>query len=658
MTNLKDLFMEIDESDDYQDDNGVEVYADSVRQALELAAENLNIDITMLDYEILEKGTSGFLGIGRRPYRVLVVPVETDEEHSDLEEIEKKLVGDYHPQLSVKDAKHLDSTFKIRVTKTGIWLSVTPPKGKGKKADTMEISNKLYSMRISNPDAHLIEKAVNSPAGEPVKLGEWTPNPDYDSSMRLEITEDEMAVFVHFAPPRYCGRHIEFDEVMDGLRSEGVQVGIEEEAIKEYLDEMKYNHPLKAASGQKPRNGRDAYIDYKVRVDKGGVSFEEDESGKVDFRNLELLENVVVGQLLCVKVPAEEGIPGRTVMNRILPAKNGKDINLSHGKGTILSEDGTELTAEINGQVVFKGSKLSVEPVYVVNGDVSLETGNIVFLGSVIISGSVQDNFVVKAAGNIEVKGTVQKAFLEAEGDIVVYQGISGREEAKIESTGGSVYAKFVQGCSVVAEKDVVVPEGILHSRVDAGEGIYCVGRRAKIVGGVIRAGDEVNARYIGADVSTSTEVRVGINPKVLQQMSEIETVKEKVEEELGQIKLNLKTLTTQKKTSKLTKDKEKMLEDLTGRDDKLTSRLDELNLELEELVSYIGMLEHKGKICGEKSVYPGVDIFIKDQKFPVKDEYNFIKFTLEGEEIRLSEYEPPESIDTRQRVGLVGRRR
>jgi uncharacterized protein (DUF342 family) len=140
--------------------------------------------------------------------------------------------------------------------------------------------------------------------------------------------------------------------------------------------------------------------------------------------------------------------------------------------------------------------------------------------------------------------------------------------------------------------------------------------------------------------------------------MSEIETVKEKVEEELGQIKLNLKTLTTQKKTSKLTKDKEKMLEDLTGRDDKLTSRLDELNLELEELVSYIGMLEHKGKICGEKSVYPGVDIFIKDQKFPVKDEYNFIKFTLEGEEIRLSEYEPPESIDTRQRVGLVGRRR
>ncbi len=650
--------MEIEDSDDFQDDSGVEVYADSVRQALELAAENLNVDITMLDYEILEKGTRGFFGIGRQPYRVLVMPVEADEEHTDLDAIEKKLVGEYHPQLTVKEPENLDSQFKIRVTKSGIWLIVTPPKGKGKKIDLMEVSNKLYSMRISNPDNHLIEKTVNNPTGEPVKLGEWIPNSDYDSSLRVEVTDDEMASYVHFTPPRYSGRHIEFDEVMDGLRRAGVQIGINEETIKEYLDAMKYNHPLKAAIGTKPRNGKDAYVDYKVRVDRGNVNFEEDESGKVDFRNLELLENVVVGQLLCVKVPAEEGIPGRTVMNRILPAKNGKEINISHGKGTILSEDGTELTAEINGQVVFKGNKISVEPVYIVNGDVSLETGNIVFLGSVIVSGSVQDNFVVKAAGNIEVKGTVQKAFLEAEGDIVIYQGISGREEAKIESTGGSVYAKFVQGSLVIAEKDIVVPEGILHSRVDAGEGIYCVGRRAKIVGGVIRAGDEVNARYIGADVSTSTEVRVGINPKVLQQMSEIESSKHKAEEELGQIKLNLKTLTAQKKTSRLTEEKQKMLDNLTNRNEKLSSRLEELNLELEELLTYISMLEHKGKICGEKSIYPGVDIYIKDKKFVVKDEYNFIKFTLEGEEIRLSEYEPPESIDMRQRIGLIGRRR
>ena len=51
MTNLKDLFLEIKE-DEVADDDGVEVYADSVKQALQLASEDLEVDISMLDYEI------------------------------------------------------------------------------------------------------------------------------------------------------------------------------------------------------------------------------------------------------------------------------------------------------------------------------------------------------------------------------------------------------------------------------------------------------------------------------------------------------------------------------------------------------------------------------------------------------------------------------
>jgi len=650
--------MDIEDSDDFSGDNAVEVYADSVKQALELASKELKVDVSMLDYEIIEKGAAGLFGFGRQPYRILVRPLEVASEHSDLEEIEKKLAA-HIPGIVLEEKKDVDASFKIRVTKSGIWLTVIPPKGKGTGIDVNQINNKLYSMRISNADISLIEKAVKKQSGKPQRLGDWTPNPNYDGNMTVNITDDEMKAFVHFTPPRFCGRHMEYNEVVDALKGAGVVTGIKEEVIKEYLENMDYTHPLAAAEGQRMRNGRDAYIDYKVRIDKTSVSFEEDESGKVDFRNLELLENVVVGQVLAVKVPAEEGVPGRTVTNRILPAKSGKDVQIQYGKGTILSEDGRELTAEINGQVVFKRMKISVEPVYVVNGDVSLETGNIVFLGSVIISGSVQDNFVVKAAGNIEVKGTVQKAFLEAEGDIIVHQGISGREDSRIETTGGSIFAKFIQNANIVSENDVLVPEGILHSNVDAGGRIYCNGRRARIVGGLIRAGDEVNARFLGADVATKTEIRVGINPKVLQQMSELEAIKVKISGELEGLQKNLTTLTNQKRTSKLSEEKEKMFQELTARNQKLTSRMEEVNLELEELNAYVGMLEHRGKICAEKTVYPGVDIYIKDQKFLVKDQYNYIKFTLEGDEIRLSEYEPPQIIEGQQRIAtLIQRKR
>jgi hypothetical protein len=538
-------------------------------------------------------------------------------------------------------------------------LTIVPSKGRGRGIELTDITNKLYSMRITTADMPVIEKELKKPSGQPVKIDEWRPNPDFDSAMKVELSDDEMRAFIHFTPPRFSGRHMEFGEVMGALKAAGVVSGIYEVKIKAYLEEMDYTQPLLAAEGQHPRNGRDAYIDYKVRIEVEKATFEEDESGKVDFRNLELLENVVVGQLLAVKVPAEEGIPGRTVTNQLLGAKSGKDVKFSHGSGTILSEDGMELTAEINGQVVYKALKISVEPVYFVNGDVSLEVGNIVFLGSVIIAGSVQDNFTVKAAGNIEVKGTVQKANLEAEGDIIVRQGILGRDGARVESTGGSIFAKFIQGATVIAEKEVVVPEGIVQSFVDAGERVISYGKKARIVGGRVRAGDEVNARYLGADVSTKTEIMVGVNPKVLQQVSDLTVMKDKIDEELSGLRLNLKTMETQKRNAgALSPEKEKMLHELSSKNEKMTARLEEINLQLEELKAYIGMLEHKGRVCAEKIAHSGVELTIKDEFFKLSNDYPHSKFHLEGGRFKISEYEPPEEKEGQLKMGTVIRRR
>lgn len=660
MSKLKELLLGLEDEGGFEGDE-VEVYADSVRQALDLAARELKVDVSTLDYEIIEKGTKGFMGIGRQPYHVLIRPSRTAEEYDDLDLIDKKLSKTSSTDLEIKSMpRFADGKLTIRVTKSGIWLIVTKPIGGGKEVDVAEINNKLYSMRIGNADAKKIEKEVRHASGKPVKIGEWIPNAEYDGTMTVEVTEDEMKTFAHFAAPRFAGRHMEADDILDALKKNGVVFGIDEEGIKNYLEKMDYSRPLVAAKGQPPRHGKDAYLDYKVRIERSDISFSEDEKGQVDFKNLDLLENVVVGQVLAVKIPAEEGIPGRTVTNRVLPARSGKDVPVKYGKGTILSDDGMELTAEINGQVVFQTGKISVEPVFFVKGDVSFETGNIVFLGSVLVNGSVQDNFVVKAAGNIEVKGSVQKAFLEAEGDVIVRQGIMGRDEAKIESTGGSVYANFIQSANVYAEKDVAASEGILHSRIDAGNRILCHGRRARIVGGVIRAGEEVNARIIGSDSFTKTEVRVGINPKVLQQATDLDDMKRQIEAEYEKVKKDVTTLTVLKNNSggRLAPEKEELLGKLQQQKQKGENRLTEIGLQLDELKAYLNILEQKGKICAEQQVFPGVEIFIKDKRFPVRDPYNYIKFSLEGGEIRLSEYEKPDISEQMSRKTMMRRRK
>ena len=651
MSNLKNLLKSLgDETEDITQsastDEEIEVYSDSVKQALELSAKEFSVDISMLEYEILEKGTKGFVGMGRRPYRLVVRRAKIIDKYKDLLEIDKKLsTAAVSKEKSVKEESSVDGSFKIRVTKTGIRLTVTSPKKNGRKIELNEVVSQIISQRINNVDNAKVEKTIRNAAGKPVKIGEWIPNPDLDGTMSIEISDDEMRAYVHFVKPRYSGRHMDAEDVIDALRSAGVVIGIKEKELAEYLDRMDYSAPLLAAEGISSRHGKDAYVDYKVRIDKTHVAFEEDEKGQVDFKDLDLLENVVVGQLLAVKVPAEEGVPGRTLTNKILSAKSGKDTALKYGKGTILSEDGLELTAEINGQVVYNIGKISVEPIHIVKGDVSLQTGNIIFLGSVLVTGNVQDNFTVKAAGNIEVKGSVQKAYLEAEGNIIVKQGIIGRDDAKIESTGGSVFAKFIQTANVIAEKDVIVSEGILHAKVDAGQRILCNGKRAKIVGGILRAGEEVNAKFLGSDAFTKTEIIVGSNPKVLQQINDLAAVKQSEEESLTKIKLDLNTLTIQKRNSggKLPPERQETLAKLMSQKQKALGRVNEIDLELEELRGYMGLLGQKGKVCAEKNIFPGVEIIIRETRFLVKDPYTNIKFTEENGNIRLSEYEPPQ---------------
>ncbi|MCL1911543.1 MAG: FapA family protein [Leptospirales bacterium] len=657
MEAIKDFFRELGTSSDKEED-ALEVYADSLKQALELAAAEFKTEVSMLDYDILEKGADGIFGIGRKPYHVLVklIPLPKDDAAA-MAEFAKKLAPGL-AEFQTPEPEDVDAAYKIRVTRSGTWFTAYPPKGAGAPLDLEAVRSKFNSMKITNANLGELEKAVNNMSGAPVRLGDYDQGAHfYDAKMNLDISSDEMSVRVHFVPPRFNGRHMEHDEIVTALKHAGVIHGIKDDQIKEYLENMDYSRPLLAAEGEKAVNGKDAYIDYRVRIDRSEIKMEEDDSGKVDFRNLDLLENVTAGQLLAVKIPKSKGIPGHTVTGKVVSVKETNDITLQHGEGTILSADGDELTAQINGQVVYKQGIIMVDPVHTVRGDVGLETGNINFLGSVIITGSVQDNFVVKASGNIEVKGTIQKAVIESEGDIIVAQGISGRDEAQIISTGGSVIAKFIQNANVSAEKDVFSPEGIMHSKIDAGERVLCRGKRARIVGGLIRAGNEVNARVIGANVSTKTEIHVGIDPKLLQNIFELEQQKEENLKELAKIDKELPTLVSQNAAGKLNEEKKQLFQEMKDRKEKLEERNQEIDADLKERNDYLETLEYKGKICVEDTIYHGVDIFVNTEKFPVKDEYHFIKFSRETDGIKLSEYELPEITDKRMVITSSKRR-
>jgi uncharacterized protein (DUF342 family) len=111
------------------------------------------------------------------------------------------------------------------------------------------------------------------------------------------------------------------------------------------------------------------------------------------------------------------------VLGQPIFPKPGKDMPMPLGKNVYA--DGNRIRAAIAGQLQLVNNKLHVSPVIEIKGDVDLSTGNVEFVGNVVVRGSVQSGFTVKADGNVEIFGSVSGGTVEG-ANIVIRMGIQG----------------------------------------------------------------------------------------------------------------------------------------------------------------------------------------------------------------------------------------
>ncbi|GEM_PF-54047 len=621
---------------------GIVIQAESVEEGLEMAAKKLKSSITDLEYEIVQNGSKGFLGIGAKPFVFRIFSNKTFEE--------KEQAGFSQSSDFMMDFKHviaepenIDGFFKVRVTRNGVLVKVVPPKGKGRHVGIEEIQQKLVTKGVPNLPIQKIKEVIARADGTFNKVADWQGNAANDAALSIEVSQDEMQAFVRMIPPRSGGRTLEEDQIIQSLNQRGIIEGIKKDEITRMLDDEIYHQPFEVAKGTPPVNGEDAKLDFKFRTSNDALVLTEDEkTHKMDFHNLNLVENVVVGQVLALKIPASPVQHGKTVTGKKLEAKVGKDIALPVGKNCKAVENNTKIVSEINGQVQFVKGLINVDPIYEVQGDVGLSTGNIVFLGSVLVRGNVDDGFTIKAAGNVDIRGSVGKAKLEAEGDIYLRQGCAGKDDAEIIA-GHDIFAKFVEHAKLMkAENDIIITEGLMHSRVLAGKRVICNGKRAQIVGGEVLAGEEVNAKTIGSPSYTETIIEVGIDPKSREEMEVLTLERSDLRDKSKEVSLNINTLLEQKKgmRGKLQPEKEELLLTLTTQRDEMTRRLNEVEERIIQIKSYLDALEEKGKVAVQKTCYPKVKIMVRNAGLEVKDEFTYVTFVQEAGNIKVLPYE------------------
>lgn len=457
-----------------------------------------------------------------------------------------------------------------------------------------------------------------------------------DGKANIIIDKDLLKAYLEIVPPSGGGNPCTMEMVKPALAEKNISFGINEDSIKEALEEENWGFKILVAEGKPPVNGKDAKIIYKFPLPSERTGPKIDEKGNVNYYDLGLIHNVKMGQLLVEKIPGDDGNPGTSVLGTEIPARKGKDIRLPRGNNTVADEDELNLFATIDGHVSIADSKVIVNPVLTIARDVDFSTGDIDFVGNVCINGNVNSGFKVNSGGDIEIRGFIDGAEVTAAGSILVKGGITGCMKTLIKARD-SIHAHFVENSRLDAGRDVAVREAIMQSYIKAGGNITVSGRKALIVGGIIQAGREVEARIMGSQLATQTIIEVGVNPYLREEYQILNRGKGEKKKTMDIINHNLQVFQRSGISPENLSEKKKM--ELI----KMLDNLKNLRQELEQITERIVVIENEfqktqaAKVRVLEIVYPGVRISIGQSIYIVNDPIKYSEFILDQGEVRLT---------------------
>lgn len=456
-----------------------------------------------------------------------------------------------------------------------------------------------------------------------------------DCGYEISISQDGMGAYLTVIPP-IGGKEINLDDIYEQLSIKNIKYGILEKEIEAIVNNKGYNNEKLIAKGTPPINGKDASLQYHFDTsNESKVCISDD--GKVDFRELSLIKNVKENQILVTMIPETKGVNGKNVYDEEVQAKDGKKINLPRGKNVSLTEDGLSLISSINGEVKLIDNKVSVFSVYEVNSNVDNTTGNIRFIGKVIVRGNVLTGFTIEADEDVEIYGVVEGAQIYSKGNIVLHRGIQGMNRGELRCDGDLI-AKFIENSTVHAKGNIQT-EAIMHSKIYCGKKLTVKGKKGLLVGGEVRVSEEITAKVIGSPMATVTDIEVGTNPEMRNKYDNHKKELTNATDNFHKLTQAVDLLTKIGRSTELTEEKKALLSKSIMMKLQMQNKIEKLKSEISYLESYIEEISN-GKIKVEGVVFPGTKVTIGSNSLYIKDQIQYVTFYRYGGEIKIGSFE------------------
>ena len=445
----------------------------------------------------------------------------------------------------------------------------------------------------------------------------------------LNIDHDQLNVFMSIIP-KTRGRIFEVRQIYEMLDNEGILNGVKQGVIADLIAKVNDTSvPVREeiiARGTPITPGRDAEIKYHFKVNDQ-IQLVANDEGKVNHRELNLINNVEKGELLAEKIPGVPPLAGTDIYGESILPDGIKDARIMAGKNVELNKDEMKAFSQIDGQAFLKNRLIQVSPIFTVPHDVDLNVGNITFNGTIIVQGNVLSGFTLKAKEDIHVKGIVEGAHLVAGGNITISGGLKGQGKATIQCRG-DINVSFAERANLECHGNLRIQSSMVNTNVICYSRLEALSGKGSIVGGDIKAIGGIECMEAGSRLGVATKLTVGDKFIVRQRLSTVVESQNSIKETLAG--LNQKILENQaifEQIDKLPADKKKApLQEILDKVTDCKSQLEELEKKQNKLNVLLKM-KCESTITIKKSTHPNVVITVGHSVLDVKSLYSNSNF-------------------------------
>lgn len=430
--------------------------------------------------------------------------------------------------------------------------------------------------------------------------------------IRIDLSNDYYTAYLTIEPD-INAPSVKESDILDALKDRAVVFGINYDAVKEAVEKQSVIE-LVVAEGQRHENGTDSELIYNFKTGEKAKP-EVMEDGTVNFKNLGIIHSVQAGGVLVEKIPATKSKTGTTVTGRSIHGRDGKDKILGGGKNTRVSEDGLKLLSAIDGRISFDGRVVSVDTVMEIKGDVGVATGNVSFVGNIVVNGNICDGYEVSTTGDLTVNGVVEGATLYVDGNLMISRGIKGHNSSNIQ-VKGNLITGFINAADVKVSGDIEA-NTIMSSKIKCDGSIKLNGKKGQLMGGETLCKGHFEAKVIGSDLEVLTDIKLGLDTDLVEEIKNIAIEIKELTETNDRLGKDMQTIATK---LKLNPENEKMILLLS----KSKKEYDQNEAKQKTLRSRLNMLQelansHLSSKLKVGLMYPGVRVKIGNSMYLVK---------------------------------------